>query len=61
MAMQQEYAENRDWIEALQQAVRDEEYFQERTRVKDNNILGSNASGKRKPDQPVTAKTTKNT
>ena len=50
MSMHQEYIADRDWIEALRQAVRDEEDFQEGKRLKDNNFSGSNSSGKRKPD-----------
>jgi len=60
MSMHQEYADDRDWIEALRQAVRDEEDFQEGKRLKDNNFSGSNSSGKRKRDEPTTTKTTKN-
>jgi len=59
MSMHQEYADDRDWIEALRQAVRDEEDFQEGKRLKDNNFLGSNSSGKRKRDEPTTPKITK--
>jgi len=59
MSMHQEYAEYRDWIEALGQAVRDEEDFQERKRLKDNYFSGSNSSGKRKRDEPITTKSTK--
>jgi len=59
MSMPQEYADDRDWREALRQAVRDEKDFQEGKRLKDNNISGSNSSGKKKRDEPTTAKTTK--
>jgi len=59
MSMHQEYADDRDCIEALRQAVRDEEDFQEGKRLKENNFLESNSSGKRKRDKPVTTKTTK--
>jgi len=59
MSMHQEYREDQDWIEALRQAVRDEEDFQEGKWLKDNNISGSNSSGKRKHNEPTTAKTTK--
>jgi len=59
MSMHQEYADDRDWIEALRQAVRDEEDFQEGKRFKDNNFSGSNSSGKRKRDEPTTTKITK--
>jgi len=59
MSMHQEYADDRDWIEALRQAVRDEEDFQEGKRLKDNNFSGSISSGKRKQDEPITTKTTK--
>jgi len=38
MSMYPEYADNRHWIEALRQAVRDEEDFQEGKRLKDNNF-----------------------
>ena len=48
MSMNQEYADDRYWIEALPQAVRDEQDFQEGKRLKDNNFLRSNSSGKRK-------------
>jgi len=37
-SMHQEYAEDRDWIEPLRQAVRNEEDFQEGKRLKDNNF-----------------------
>jgi len=59
MSMHQEYADDRDWIEALRQAVRNEEHFQEGKRLKDNNFSGSNSSGKRKRDEPTTTKITK--
>jgi len=59
MSMHQEYADDRDWIEALCQAVRDEDDFQEGKRLKDNNFSGSNSSAKRKCDEPITTKTTK--
>jgi len=59
MSMHQEYADDRDWIEALRQAVRDEEDFQEGKRLKYNNFSGSNSSGKRKRDEPTTTKITK--
>jgi len=39
MSMYQEYAEDRDWIEALGKAVRDEEDFQEGTKPNDNHFL----------------------
>jgi len=38
MSMHQEYADDRDWREALRQAVRDEEDFQEGKQLKDNNF-----------------------
>ena len=57
MSMHQESAEDRDWIEALRQAVRDEKDFQEGKRLKDNNFTGSNSSGKRKRDKPISTKT----
>jgi len=53
--MHKEYADDRDWIEALRQAVRDEENFQEGKRLKDNNFSWSNSSRKSKPDEPMTA------
>jgi len=59
MSIHQEYADDRDWIEGLRQAVRDEEHFQEGKRLKDNNFSGSNSSGKRKWYEPRTTKTTK--
>jgi len=59
MSMHQEYAADRDWIEALRQVVRDEEDFQEGKRLKDNIFSGSNSSGKRKRDEPTTTKITK--
>jgi len=59
MSRLQEYAYDRDWIEALRQAVRDEEDFQEGKSLKDNNFSGSNSSWKRKRDQPTTARTMK--
>jgi len=58
MTMQEEYPDDSDWIEALRQAVRDEEDFQGGKRLKDNNFSGSNSSGKRKRDELTTAKTT---
>jgi len=60
MSMHQEYADDRDWIEALRQAVSDDEDFQEAKRFKDKNFSGSSSSGKRKLDEPITAKTRKN-
>jgi len=59
MSMHQEYADGRDWMEALVQAVCDEEDFLEGKRLKDNNFSGSNSSGKRKCDEPITTKRTK--
>jgi len=59
ISMHQEYADDRVWTEALRQAVRDEEDFQEGKRLKDNNVSGSNSSGKRKRDEPIATKTTK--
>jgi len=59
MSMHQEYANDRDWIEALRQAVPDEEDFQEGKRLKDNNCSGSNSSGKRKCDELITIKSKK--
>ena len=59
ISMHQEYTDDRDWIEALRQAVRDEEAFQEGTRLKDTNFSGSNSSGKKKRDESVMAKTMK--
>jgi len=56
--MHQEYADDRDWIEALQQGVRDEDDSQEGKRLKDHNLSGSKSSGKRKRDEPTTAKMT---
>jgi len=38
--MHQEYADNRDWIEALRQGVHEEEDFQEGKKLKDNNFSG---------------------
>jgi len=57
--MQQEYHADRDWIEALRLAVRDEEDCQERKRLKENSFSGSNSSQKRKREEPTTTKTTK--
>ena len=59
MSMHQEYADDRDWMEALRQAVRDEEDFEEGQRLGDNHFSGSNSSGKRKRDEPITTKTRK--
>jgi len=59
MSMHQEYADERDWIEALRQAIRDEEDFQEGKRLKDNNFSGSNSSGKRKREELTTTNITK--
>ena len=58
MSMYQEYADDRDWIEAFRYAVCEENDFEEGKRLKDNNFSGSNSSRKRKPDEPTTAKTT---
>jgi len=59
MSMHKEYADDRDWIEALRQAVRDDQDFQEGKRLKENNFSGSNSSGKRKRDEARTTKITK--
>jgi len=59
MSTHEEYPDKLDWIEALRQSVRDEEDFQEGNKLKDNNISGSNSSGKRKRDEPITTKTMK--
>jgi len=59
MSMHQEYANDRDWIEALRQAVREEEDIQEGKKLTDNNFSELNPSGKRKRDEPTTAKTMK--
>jgi len=59
ISMHPGYTNNRDWIEALHQAVRDEEAFHEGKRLKDNTFSGSNSSGKRKRDKPTTTKITK--
>jgi len=59
MSKHQEYADDRDWIEALRQGVCDEEDFQEGKRLRDNNFSGLNSSGNRKHEEPTTAKTTK--
>jgi len=59
MSMHQEYANDRDWIQAHRQVVRDEEDFQKGKRLKDNNFSGSNSSGKRKRGEPTTTKLTK--
>jgi len=59
MSMHQEYADDRGWIEGLPQAVCDEDDFREGKRLKDINFSRSNSSGKRKCDEPKTAKTTK--
>jgi len=59
MSIHQEYVDDRDWIEALRQAVCDEEDFQEGKKLKDNNFPRSSSSGKRKREEPITAKTTK--
>jgi len=57
--MHQEYANDRDWIEALRQAVRDQEDFQEGIRLRDNHFSASHSSGKTQDDEPTTAKATK--
>ena len=57
--MQQEYADDRDWIEALRQVVRNEEDCQEGKRLKDNNFSRWNSNEKRKCDEPTTVRTTK--
>jgi len=59
MWMHPEYAEDRDWIEALRQAVHDEEDFQQGKRLKDNEFSGSNSSAKRKREERTTTKITK--
>jgi len=38
ISMHQEYANDRDWIEGLRQAVRDEEDFHQRKRLKDSDF-----------------------
>jgi len=58
MSRHQEYADDRDWVEALRRAVRDDEAFQEGKRLKDNNFSGSNSCGKRKRDEPTTTRIT---
>ena len=57
--MHQEYADDGHWIEALRQAVRNVEDFQEGNRLKDNNFQWSNSSAKRNREEPTTTKTTK--
>jgi len=60
MSMHQEYVDDRDWIEALRPAVRDEEDFLEGTTPQYNSFSGSHSSGNRKRNEPTTAKITKN-
>jgi len=57
--MDQEYADDPDWIEAFREAVRDEKDFQEGKKLKDNNVSVSKSRGKRQCDKPMTAKATK--
>jgi len=59
MSMHREYADARDSIEALRHVVRHEEDLHQGKRLQDNTFLVSNASGKRKRDEPTTATTTK--
>jgi len=59
ISMHEEYTDDKDWIEAIRQVVSDEDYFQQGKRLKDNNFLWSNSIGKRKQDEPTTAKTAK--
>jgi len=61
MSRYQEYADDRDWIEALRQGVRDQEDFQEGKTLKDNNFSGSHSRGKRKHDEGTTSKMTNKT
>ena len=44
MSMHQEYADDRDWIEAVRQVVRDEVDFQEGKRLQENNFSGSTSA-----------------
>jgi len=55
----QEYTDHRAWIEALREAVSDEEDCKEGKRLKGNNFLGLNSRGKRKRDEPTRARTIK--
>jgi len=59
MSMHEQYADDRDWMKALLQAVRDKKDFQDGKRHKDNNFLWLNTSGKRKRDEPTMANTAK--
>jgi len=53
--MHQEYIDNSEWVEALRQAVHNEEDLQDWKKLKENYSFGSNSSGKRKQDEPTTA------
>jgi len=59
MSMHQQYADNRDWIEALRPEVRDEDDFQEGKWFKAKNFWGSNSRGKTQGDEPTTGIKTK--
>jgi len=47
ISMHQEYADHRDCIEALGQAICDKEHFEEGKNLKDTNFSGSNSRGKK--------------
>jgi len=56
MSIDQEYANDRYWIEALRHPGHDEEVFQKGKRLKENIFTGLNSSGKMKRDEPTKAK-----
>ena len=50
MSMQQEYIDDREWLEALRKAVKDEEDLQERRKLKGNSF-GTVAQKRKAPEQ----------
>ena len=61
MSMQQEYIDDREWLEALRKVVKDEEDLQERQKLKGNSF-GTVAQKRKGPEQATaTAKKTKYT
>ena len=57
MSMQQEYIDDREWLEALRKAVKDEEDLQERRKLKGNSF--GTVAQKRKAPEQATATTKK--
>ena len=50
MSMQEEYIDDREWLEALRKAVKDEEDFQQRRKLKGNSF-GTVAQKRKAPEQ----------